>query len=515
MLSTLKQEQQEPQKMPIRLCLRFSLLILAFPAVASAATYYVRSGGDDSADGRTPETAWATVDKVNSYSFGAGDSVLFHEGDSWNRQLVIDWSGTPAEQAVVGAYYLESGQARRGFRTARPSIDGKGKIPDSRYVPLVHVLGNRVRVENLSIVNSNGRGIVFDGVVSGEAVNLTLSNIFDGAIKFLKAQKGLAENNTITNTDVGYPKTGEDWSAAISAVRSSDSVIRNNRISQVFGEGINVFQNSPRSLIERNVLFGARAVSIYADAAPDTTIRYNIVIGTAEPKFWRGGDSVGPGIVLNNEKYHYESAGGPLPTNIQTKNAKIYGNLVAFTSEGIGIWGALPTSSFDNTQIYNNTLVDNDVQFEAVTSAPMPGSQFVNNILLSLSAGTRDVTKTDVSGLATKSNYFSQGDPGGTLSNAGNVYAGIQLRRMSGWRSVTDPRAITAQDFEPAAGSPTIGAGDKAPLEKSDKTNTFNLDFHLAPHRAPPDMGALRFGDQPSKVPGRPANLSGSAKGSS
>lgn len=501
--------------MPIRPCLCLFLLSLAFPLGASAATYYVRNGGNDSADGLTPETAWATVDKVNSYSFGAGDSVLFHEGDSWNQQLVIDWAGTSAEPAVVGAYYLEAGEAHRGFKSARPVIDGEGKTPSGRYTPLVHVMADRVRVENLSIVNSAGRGIVFDNAVSGEAVNLALSNIFDGAIKFLDSQKGRVEKNSITNTDVGFPKTGEDWSAAISAVRSSDTVIRNNRITNVYGEGINVFQNSPRSLIEKNFLFGARAVGIYADASPDTTIRYNVVVGTSDSTFWRGDHSVGAGIVLNNEQYHYEGAGGSLSTSVQTKNAKIYGNLVAFTTEGIGIWGQLSSSSFDNTQIFNNTLVDNDVQFDAITDAPMPNSKFINNILMSLSPGTRDVTKADFSGLVAKNNYFSQGDPGGTLSSAGNVYEGLTLQRMTGWREVSDPAAISARDFEPVAGSATIGAGDKTPLDESSEKDTFNLDFNLAPHSAPPDLGAIKFGEHTSKVPGRPGNLRTTAKSSS
>ena len=37
-----------------------------------AATYYVRNGGDDSADGKSHATAWASLSKVNNYSFAAG-----------------------------------------------------------------------------------------------------------------------------------------------------------------------------------------------------------------------------------------------------------------------------------------------------------------------------------------------------------------------------------------------------------------------------------------------------------
>ena len=73
-------------------------------APASAATYYVRNGGDDSADGRSHATAWASISKVNSQSFSAGDNVLFHAGDRWRgATLVVDWGGTAEQRAVIGA----------------------------------------------------------------------------------------------------------------------------------------------------------------------------------------------------------------------------------------------------------------------------------------------------------------------------------------------------------------------------------------------------------------------------
>src|SRR5690348_2065855 len=92
---------------------------------AEAATYYVRNGGNDSADGTSDATAWASLSKVNGYSFAAGDRVLFREGDRWVGQLTVDWSGTSSERAVVGAYYLDGSTPVRGYRTARPIIDGE------------------------------------------------------------------------------------------------------------------------------------------------------------------------------------------------------------------------------------------------------------------------------------------------------------------------------------------------------------------------------------------------------
>ena len=50
-------------------------------------TYYVSNSGNDENDGKTPETAWATLEKVNSYIFGKGDMVLFERGGVWRGHL--------------------------------------------------------------------------------------------------------------------------------------------------------------------------------------------------------------------------------------------------------------------------------------------------------------------------------------------------------------------------------------------------------------------------------------------
>ncbi len=62
--------------------------------------YYVSNGGDDRADGRTPETAWATLEKVNSAKLQPGDGVYFERGGLWRGQL---W----AQKGVIYSAYGE------------------------------------------------------------------------------------------------------------------------------------------------------------------------------------------------------------------------------------------------------------------------------------------------------------------------------------------------------------------------------------------------------------------------
>ena len=494
--------------------LRLAHLLPAFAflcaTTSEAATYYVRNGGDDSADGRSHATAWASLNKVNGYSFASGDQVLLYEGSRWVGQVTVDWGGTSSAPAVLGAYYLDGSTPKTGYRSTAPIIDGEDRLPSSRYDALVTVKANGARVENLRVANSEGRGIAVvdgDGV---EVIGCSVSNVVAAGIHFLRSDGSRAENNFVTVAGIGARDLGySTWGASIEIVSSNSAVIRRNTVSEVWGEGINTHSGSQYTLIELNRVFGVRAVGLYASAAPDTTIRRNIVIGTANSAWWRSGSSVGAGIALTNELYHYPIGGGSLSTSIVTNRAKVYGNLVAYTSTGLAIWGnGLPESTFDDMVIYNNTFVDNNVQV-ASSSKPKPGAKFYNNILLSLSSGTKDVDGTSLNGMVAKNNYFSQGDPDGGYTNSGNRFTGLKLARMSGWRAVTNIDQITWRDFVLVSGSPVIGAGDDEPRKTATSAQNYQLDHNTAEHQQPMDMGGLTFSTPTTRRPMAPTALSG------
>jgi parallel beta-helix repeat protein len=465
----------------------------------------VRNGGDDSNDGRSHATAWASISKVNAFSFSAGDSVLFLEGGTWKgKRLYVDWSGTSTAHAVVGAYHLDNGTPKRGFKTARPVIDGEDLIP-TRYEAMVFVAGSRVRVENLAVLNSEGRGVVFAEGLAGQAAGLYVSNTYDCGIVFIEVDDALIEDNHVLESDREKLEDGKDWCSAIAVVRSDRALIRRNLVERSYGEGINSNYGSRDTVIEDNRVFGVRAVGIYADSSPNTTIRRNIVLGTTNSKYWRYTKTTGPGIVLNGEPYSHVAGGGSLADSVQSTNVRIYDNLVAFTGAGVAIWGGLPNSSFSNTSIYNNTFVDNGTQFLTVGEA-MPNSVFANNILLSLSEGTADVSGSS-SGLTTRNNYYSKGDPGGIYSHSSNRYTGLQIAKMSGWRTLDAHDDVAPADFAPMQVSTTNGAGYVGHLATATATDAYHLDFHSAPHNAPIDLGAIRFGAANPKTPKGPSGL--------
>jgi hypothetical protein len=65
---------------------------------AEAPTFYVSGFGSDDADGLSPETAWATIQKLNSSLPAGGSTVLFRRGDTFYGELNLPFG------CEVGAY---------------------------------------------------------------------------------------------------------------------------------------------------------------------------------------------------------------------------------------------------------------------------------------------------------------------------------------------------------------------------------------------------------------------------
>lgn len=69
----------------------------------SGVTYYVSAEGDDAADGRSPERAWATLARVSGAYLMPGDGVLFRRGDLFRGSI----------NAKSGVFYGAYGQGEK------------------------------------------------------------------------------------------------------------------------------------------------------------------------------------------------------------------------------------------------------------------------------------------------------------------------------------------------------------------------------------------------------------------
>jgi hypothetical protein len=112
------------------------LTLIFFVAIASwaqGATYFVKNGGSDAADGLSDAKPWSNISKVNSTAFSAGDTINFRRGSAWTgTTLVIDSNGSSRNPVTYQAY--DTGNA--------PIIQFASSPPTSRFTHASQVIGD-------------------------------------------------------------------------------------------------------------------------------------------------------------------------------------------------------------------------------------------------------------------------------------------------------------------------------------------------------------------------------------
>ncbi|MCC2594194.1 hypothetical protein LKO27_12330 [Tessaracoccus sp. OS52] len=166
----------------------YPLLPVASHAAEPRAFYVDADGGSDSNSGLSPDSAWATVEKVNATDFEPGDQILFQAGDTWTTEgLVIDDSGQPGAPIVVGSY-------DDGTRPRLDAVqDGVG-ITDATV--LVHN-AEYVEVRNLELTNDaetggqrNGLLVLVDQATQDVYSNYVVDNVYIHDVKGLTDTAG-------------------------------------------------------------------------------------------------------------------------------------------------------------------------------------------------------------------------------------------------------------------------------------------------------------------------------------
>ncbi len=95
------------------------LLAVSQMVTASATNYYVDSStGADSNDGKSPQSAWSSLERVNAMTFVAGDTIHFVNGGEWRGILEPKGSGTEGNPIVITSY---------GESQKRPKINAEGR----------------------------------------------------------------------------------------------------------------------------------------------------------------------------------------------------------------------------------------------------------------------------------------------------------------------------------------------------------------------------------------------------
>lgn len=281
---------------------------LALAVGAQATDYHVDSRlGDDSADGRSPDQAWRSLDKVNAAQFAPGDRVLFHAGGVWSGQLRV------TAQGAVG----RSIEFRAHGKGPRPRIDPDGAFADAVLVRNAqHVVVRDFELTHRGEGDRSRRGVNIVADNCGTLTNLVVSDLF---IHDVNGTQGKKDNGGIIFRSLGerVPSRYDGlriernviWRVDRSGIAaqsyhawrtrwfpSTNVVIRDNWVGDVGGDGI-VPWATDGCLVEHNIVSGAneRAGSYNAGIWPwstdNTVMRLNRASGVKTLLDGQGFDS--------------------------------------------------------------------------------------------------------------------------------------------------------------------------------------------------------------------------------
>ncbi|MEQ7049746.1 InlB B-repeat-containing protein [Paenibacillaceae sp. P-4] len=260
--------------------------------------YYFSNNGDDSADGRTPETAWKSISKINENVFLPGSTIYLDANSVWNEQIrlrgngeernpitltkynttdpnqrpIINGGGTASSPSGISLngtielydvnYWVVSGievtnigttagDGRSGIAVmSRISKLGQGQFNIQDYAD-ARMQGIVIRDNYVHDVNglhqANGASKISGGIIINGYVDVRVEGN-----KTLRCDNEGIRNNAYGPNNPGTNNTGLTWSNS-SYPWASNAVFRNNWVSSSVGDGI-VLSGGNNSLVERNVV---------------------------------------------------------------------------------------------------------------------------------------------------------------------------------------------------------------------------------------------------------------------
>ncbi len=437
------------------------------PATTSAGNtnYYVDSvHGSDSQAGTSPDSAWASLSKLNSIAFAPGDTINLARGSTWTGSgastgvLTINGAGAAGSPITVQDY--GSGAA--------PTLRNPGGTPSNPSRVLV-VQAPYVVVKNLLVRDTLDGGIY---LATG-------------------ADHALLQNNEATNVGIGFE------------IESQYNLITHN-----YAHDLTMVVNDRRA----NNDYGAEGVGLQA---PNNEVSYNRFVNCTAPSYDYGTDGGAVemyGTVDNSSVHHnyafndngFVEVGGGSASNVTVAE-----NMIVQSSPGAGLHAAGDgfASTYANFRFINNDVVD-------LSSAGGYGLFFIQGTL-----GNADQFVIRNS-LFYVYNYVLgvQNDSNSPFTHDHNIwyftgdYGSLNFNPGAG-ESVTDPKMFNAAggDYHLLAGSPAIDAAVMPVAYDTD------YGHNAIPYGPAPDMGIFEYA--PGYTPPPPpvahiGNLVGSVWGS-
>lgn len=190
----------------------------AFPFGLTTVAYFVKNGGNNALAGTSDATAWATIAKVNGFTFNPGDTIQFKKGSTWNlatdAALSASSSGTAGNPITYTAY--GSG--------ALPILDGQGTVA----VGFTASSKNYITVDSLQIQNNSNTNAVFATCNTCNLTNSTLSSAATHGVNVTGASPNFTATGNTYSTSATFSMSGKAFN--IASTSASVSTISSNTI---------------------------------------------------------------------------------------------------------------------------------------------------------------------------------------------------------------------------------------------------------------------------------------------
>jgi len=321
-------------------------------AMGQAKHYLDCDGGNDAADSMTPETAWRTVARADSYTFQPGDSLLLRRGSRCDGLLWPKGSGKEEAPIHLGAYgegalpVIVGGAESAGLRLSNQEyweIENLEVLGGSPYG--IHIGGDapvmrHFRITNVVVHDVSGTPLTKDsGLVVIAPDDHAASRIDDVILDGVTAYRTSEWAGIIVNGG-GFDATSRD--------DHGDHIeVRNSMVHDVAGDGILLARVS-HGVLEHNVAWY-------------TGMQETQTIGTPNAIWeWRCRDC----RVEYNEGYFTDSPGvdgGVFDIDYGDENNLLAHNF-AHDSQGycLSVFGAEGSSgNSTHSEVRNNTCIHN------------------------------------------------------------------------------------------------------------------------------------------------------------
>lgn len=411
-------------------------IILIFTAVfiiscSNKSIYYIDSeSGNDSNNGHSPKSAWASLEKVNQTVFQAGDVILFKVGNSWNGQLEVQGSGNTENPIRINKYGEGKNPAIHGngeklhtvllhnveyweIRNLEITNTGKERIAGRRGVIVNakdfgdcrHIVLDSLEIHHVngSLVKSEGGGSAIIWQNSGDSIKTRFIGLQISNCYLHHCERNGINSRGYTNRKNWHP--------------SLEVSIQNNLLEQIPGDGI-VPIGTDGAIIEHNIMRDCpdilshqeAAAGIWPWSADNTLIQFNEVSGHKAKWDGQGFDSDWNCRNTNIQyNYSHDNYGGFLlvcnnGSNVHTdRNVGTINTVIRYNvsiNDGIRPYETKRRSWFaptmhisgpvENTRIYNNVFVIPEKSSESIDQTivemdnwggPWPqNTWFANNI---------------------------------------------------------------------------------------------------------------------------------------